>query len=71
MPSTCFQVPVFDDSYLRSVVDWQKAVNESVLQAQRGQWEMIAVWQRAICAMQEELRDQWICRFGGGVPLDG
>jgi hypothetical protein len=71
MPSTSFQAPLLVDGYLRSVVDWQKAITESMLHAQRGQWEMLAGWQRAIGAMQEELRDQWVYRFGGGVPLDG
>jgi len=32
---------------------------------------MMAAWQRSIGAMQRELMDPWICRFGGGVPLDG
>jgi hypothetical protein len=71
MPIPSFQTPFLDDGYLRSVVDWQKAVTESMLSAQRGQWETLAAWQRAIGGMQEELRDQWVCRFGGGVPLDG
>ncbi|WPG40888.1 hypothetical protein [Variovorax sp. EBFNA2] len=71
MPSTSFQAPFLVDDYLRSVGDWQKAVTESMLHAQRVQWGMLAAWQRAIGAVQEDLRDQWVCRFGGGVPLDG
>jgi hypothetical protein len=71
MPSTSFQTPFLHDGYLGSVADWQKAVAESMLHAQRGQWEMLAAWQRAVGAMQKELCDQWACRFGGGVPLDG
>lgn len=32
---------------------------------------MMTAWQRSISAVQHELMDHWICRFGGGVPLDG
>ncbi|MGO4606201.1 hypothetical protein AB4142_07690 [Variovorax sp. 2RAF20] len=52
-------------------MNWQMAVGKSMLLAQREQWEMLAAWQRSMGAVQRELTDQWICRFGGGVPLDG
>jgi hypothetical protein len=71
MQSTSFQPLFLVDVYLRSLANWQKAATESMLHAQRGQLEMLAAWQRGIGAMQEELRDRWVCRFGGGVPLDG
>jgi hypothetical protein len=71
MQSTSFQGPFLADAYLRSLANWQKAATESMLHAQRGHWEMLVAWQRAIEAMQKELRDQWVCRFAGGVPLDG
>ena len=58
----------FDAGYLQSsVMGWQIGM----LLAQRQQLEMMAAWQRSIAAVQRELIDQWICRFGGGVPLDG
>ena len=71
MTRDSFLAPFLDVGYLRSVLDWQRAVAESLLQTQRGQWEMLAAWQRSAGAAQRELRDQWVCRFGGGVPLDG
>lgn len=71
MPNNAPVTLPFDDSYLRSLVDWQKVGYESLLQAQRIQWEMLLTWQRSLGAVQQELQDQWICRFGGGVPLDG
>lgn len=61
----------FGAGYLPSVMDWQMAISKSLWLAQHQQWEMMAAWQRSIGAMQRELMDQWICRFGGGVPLDG
>lgn len=43
------------NGYLQSVVNWQMAVGRSMLQVQRGQWEMMAAWQRSIGAVQREL----------------
>ncbi|WP_431513235.1 hypothetical protein [Variovorax sp. DAIF25] len=59
------------DGYLQPVLDWQTAICKNLWLAQRQQWEAMAAWQRAIGAVQHELMDEWICRFGGGVPLDG
>jgi len=61
----------FGDGSLRSVLNWQMAVGTSLLTVQRQQLEMAAAWQRSMSAIQRDLMDQWICRFGGGVPLDG
>jgi hypothetical protein len=57
--------------YLQSVLSWHLAAGATLLAVQRQQWEALAAWQRAGRAVQLELTDQWICRFGGGVPLDG
>lgn len=59
----------FRDGFFASALDWQTALCESCLQAQRGQFELLAAWQRSLGAVQQELWDQWKCRFGG-VPLD-
>jgi hypothetical protein len=76
MPNDAFSITptiptAFGAGYLQSVMNWQMAVGKSMLLAQREQWEMLAAWQRSMGAVQRELMDQWICRFGGGVPLDG
>jgi len=73
MPSDAFSTTPapLGNGYLQSAMNWQMVVGKSLLQAQRGQWEMMAAWQRSIGNAQRELMDQWICRFGGGVPLDG
>ncbi|MDP9927938.1 hypothetical protein [Variovorax paradoxus] len=59
------------NGYLQSLMSWQMLLGRSLMQAQCGQWEMMAAWQRSIGNVQRELMDQWICRFGGGAPLDG
>lgn len=73
MPNDAFSVTPTPTAagYLQSVMVWQTAVGKSLWLAQRQQWEMMAAWQRSMSAVQRELMDQWICRFGGGVPLDG
>jgi hypothetical protein len=44
---------------------------DSFLQVQRVQLEVAAMWQASWAAVVEELFDEWACRFGGGVPIDG
>ncbi len=70
-PSMQTQPLPLDGNYLQTLVNWQIAVAGNALQAQLRQLEMMADWQRSFGAVQRELTDQWICRFGGGVPLDG
>lgn len=53
------------------VLDLQAAFFESLSQAQQIQLQILAAWYRPFAAVNQELWDQWICRFGGGVPLDG
>ncbi|MBB4221643.1 MULTISPECIES: hypothetical protein [Variovorax] len=56
---------------LQALLDWEVAVARSMLLVQRQQLEMMFAWQRSATAVLCEFRDQWVCRFGGGVPLDG
>jgi hypothetical protein len=60
-PSGVGLVPAFDCS---------AAIAESLIQAQRVQWEALAAWQGSIAAINQELWDAWACRFAGGVPID-
>lgn len=59
------------DGFFASAQAWQTAFCESCMEAQRSQFQVLAAWQRSLGAVQKELWDQWKCRFGGGVPLDG
>jgi hypothetical protein len=56
---------------IQPVLDWQATVVESLMQAQNLQLQMLAAWQRPFAMASQELWDQWVARFGGGVPLDG
>jgi hypothetical protein len=57
--------------YLTAGLDWHKAVLANWGVLQRIHWETLAAWQTAVEAFNQDLFDQWVCRFGGGVPLDG
>lgn len=39
---------------------WQQSLAQALL-----------AWQRASLANAQEVYDEWLCRFGGGVPFDG
>ena len=51
--------------------DLQNAILQGLMQAQQVQLQMLTAWQQPFAAVNQELWDQWISRFGGGVPLDG
>jgi hypothetical protein len=55
---------------IQPVLDWQAAFIESLMQAQRIQFQMLAAWQQPLTAASQEIWDQWVARFGGGVPID-
>ncbi|MET3373493.1 hypothetical protein ABIC89_002555 [Variovorax boronicumulans] len=69
--TTPMQPLPFGAGIFQMMMDLQMAAAKSAWLAQRQQWETMASWQHSVAAMQRELTDQWICRFGGGVPLDG
>lgn len=49
--------------------EWQAAWVESLMQAQKLQLEMLSAWRNPL-VMNQELWDQWVAHFGGGVPID-
>jgi hypothetical protein len=59
------------DEYLKATLLWQRACLDAWTLTQRYHFENLAAAQRAIEAFNQDLFDRWICRFGGGVPLDG
>jgi hypothetical protein len=47
------------------------SVGETLLRLQRLQFETALAWIQAAVGMQQELWDEWVSHWGGGVPLDG
>jgi|KBSMisStaDraftv2_1062788.scaffolds.fasta_scaffold3992539_1 hypothetical protein len=60
-----------DDDYLTATLTWQTALLDSWILAQRNYFQNLAAWQQAVEAFNQDFFDRWVCRFGGGVPLDG
>ena len=50
---------------------WPSVMGNTLWLAVFVQWECFSALQRAMGAAQQELIDEWQCRFGGGIPLDG
>ncbi|CAN7767770.1 hypothetical protein LJR290_007395 [Variovorax sp. LjRoot290] len=44
---------------------------EILMRVQRSQLQMMSAWQTSLGAVNQDLWDRWVCRFGGDVPLDG
>ena len=55
-------VPAFEASTL---------IFENLMQAQRVQLEALNSWQQSMAAFTQEVWDEWVCHWGGGVPIDG
>ncbi len=55
---------------LQSMVTLSTVFVENLLQAQRNQMEALMAWQKSLSAINQEMWDEWVCRFGGGAPID-
>jgi hypothetical protein len=64
-------VPPLCGGQLRSAFEWQAAAVVTLLQAQQRQAQVLLTWHKSMAAISQDLWDRWVCRFGGGVPLDG
>ena len=62
--------PVLPD-YVQAALDLHRSFVDSIMQLQSNQCRIWAAWQKSLAAVNQELWDLWLCRFGGGVPLDG
>jgi hypothetical protein len=62
---------LLDDGSLTATLDWQRAFLDPWILSQRNYLQSLAAWQKAVQAFNQDLFDRWVCRFGGGVPLDG
>jgi hypothetical protein len=53
------------------VADWTSTLFATATQAQRLQFEALLGWQAALAALHQEIWDEWVCHFAGGMPIDG
>lgn len=61
----------FSEGSLQSLMNWQSFMGKGLMLAYLYQCEWLATWQRTLGATPRECMDQWMGRYGGGVPLDG
>jgi hypothetical protein len=59
------------DGHVTSIIEWQASAAGTLLEAQQRQTQILLAWQKSVADIGQDLWDRWICRFGGGVPLDG
>ena len=59
------------DAVVAWFADWPLRSLQFALQLQQMQFEAWRAWQGGLQDWQGQLLDGWICRWGGGVPLDG
>ena len=46
------------------------ALLQGLLLAQQSQLDALLAWQKAVVSVNQELWNEWVCRWGGGVPID-
>jgi hypothetical protein len=71
MSTETTSIPSLREGQLRAALEWQAAFAGALLQAQQRQCQVFLAWQKSMAAVGQDLWDGWVCRFGGGVPLDG
>lgn len=42
----------------------------AMVHAQQQQWNALMAWQQTLAGMQQEMWDQWVSHWAGGVPID-
>jgi hypothetical protein len=59
------------DINLQPLLDLFTTWTQNLFALQRAQIDAVGSWQASITAMHQELWDEWVSRWAGGVPLDG
>jgi len=44
---------------------------QELLKLQAAQWQMMMSWQDAMRSINQDWWEGWMCRWTGGVPIDG
>jgi hypothetical protein len=54
-----------------SMLAWPAVLAQSLCQMQRAQFDAISAWQQTVGGLGQEMWDEWVAHWGGGVPLEG
>lgn len=55
---------------IQSMAALSNALLQTMIEAQRTQIAVLTAWQKSLFAINQELWDEWTCRFAGGAPID-
>ncbi|NRF71780.1 hypothetical protein HLB44_32825 [Aquincola sp. S2] len=70
MPETLVPTAAPSAEVLSAALPWFGAGTAALFELQRTQFSLLFAWQQAFAAVQKELWDEWVSRWGGGVPID-
>lgn len=59
------------DSAERAMLESTRVVGDILTQAHELQMQTLLSWQKSLVDLNQELWDEWACRWAGGVPIDG
>ena len=71
MPTETSSGSALRDGLFRAPLQWQAALVGTLLQTQLRHLQALANLQKSLAAVGQDQWDGWVCRFAGGVPLDG
>jgi hypothetical protein len=49
---------------------WMRSFADFLVLMQQAQLDIVLTWQQSLAAIQQEVWDEWVSRWAGGVPLD-
>lgn len=58
------------DLAFQAALDGPAAFARALIEVQQAPLQALFAWQCSLAAIQQELWDEWVCRFAGGVPID-
>ena len=64
-------VAAADSGSAAPLFNWPMVLAEALCQIQRVQLDAFASWQQAASGYAQEMWDEWVAHWGGGVPLEG
>jgi hypothetical protein len=51
-------------------VAWMRSLADFIVLIQQAQLDIMLTWQQSLAAIQQEIWDEWVSRWAGGVPID-
>jgi hypothetical protein len=49
---------------------WVRSCADFLVLTQQAQVDVLLTWQQTVAAIQQEMWDEWVSRWAGGVPID-